>query len=47
MNHTYLSDLLDDLSHEQLTELLNYLAVNHYHASRANVRAWRDDSKAK
>jgi hypothetical protein len=41
MGHGYLADLLDDLNHEQLTSLLNYLAVGSQSVTRRNIRVWR------
>ncbi len=38
---TYLADLLDDLNAYELAALLNWLAVNGYVASRANIGYWR------
>jgi hypothetical protein len=36
-----LNDLLDDLDAQQMTQLINWLWVNQYTASRANIQAWR------
>jgi len=41
MNHSYLSDLLDDLNHEQLTSLLNELVVGSQKVTRRAIRDWR------
>lgn len=40
-NSAFLCDLLDDLSPLHMTSLLNWLAVNNFVASRANIRKWR------
>lgn len=42
---TFLSDVLDDLNHEQLTNLLNWLVIQGYVPTRANVRQWRKDNE--
>lgn len=36
-----LNDLLDDLDAQQLTQLINWLWVNQFQATRANIRGWR------
>ena len=36
-----LNDLLDDMDAQQLTLLINWLWVNQFKASRANIKAWR------
>ncbi len=36
-----LNDLLDDLNSYQMTMLLNWLWMNNYKTTRANIRAWR------
>lgn len=41
---SFLSDLLDDLSAEQLTSLLNHLAKNRPQRIRANIKKWRRDT---
>lgn len=36
----FLADLIDDLDHKQLTELLNYLALRNS-TLRASIKGWR------
>lgn len=36
-----LNDLLDDLDSRQLTSLLNWLWINQYPTTRANINSWR------
>jgi len=47
-NTNFLADLIDDLNHQQLTELLNHLALNQNQLEissfRACVRQWRKDN---
>ncbi len=38
------NDLIDDLNHRQLTELVNYLALK-FTGSRASIRKWREKKK--
>jgi hypothetical protein len=40
-NYEFLSEVIDDLDHEQLTELLNWLAIKGYAPTRPNINAWR------
>lgn len=39
-----LNDLLDDLTRQQLTELLQWLWSNRYMATRAAMKQWRADN---
>ncbi len=41
----FLADLLDDLTHEELTALLNWLAINKLQCSRAEIKGWREVNK--
>ncbi|KKN40695.1 hypothetical protein LCGC14_0730790 [marine sediment metagenome] len=40
-NYQFLSEVIDDLDHEQLTELMNWLAIKGYAPTRPNINAWR------
>jgi hypothetical protein len=40
-NVTFLADLLDDLTHEDMCYLLNWLSLDEQVVSRANIKRWR------
>ena len=37
----FLNDLTDDMDAQQLTLMLNWLWVNKFKVSRANIKSWR------
>ncbi|KKM83680.1 hypothetical protein LCGC14_1306920 [marine sediment metagenome] len=39
--HHFLAEVLDDLDHEELTLLLNWLAIHTLRVTRPNIRTWR------
>ncbi len=41
VNYQFLSEVIDDLDHEELTELLNWLALKGHAPTRPNINAWR------
>lgn len=41
-HHNYLADLLDDLTHEDLTNLINWAWARTYPMTRANIKSFRE-----
>jgi hypothetical protein len=41
IDHSFLADLLDDFTPAELVSMLNWLAVNKYDATRANIKWFR------
>jgi hypothetical protein len=37
----FLNDLTDDMNAQQLTLMINWMWVNRFKVSRANIKAWR------
>ena len=37
----FLNDLTDDMDTQQLTLMINWMWVNKFQVSRANIKAWR------
>lgn len=45
VDHGPLADLLDDLTHQQLSELLVWMWLGSFEISRAAIKGWRKDRK--
>lgn len=41
VSHSFLTDLLDDLTREELTNMLNYFAISSIPVSRASIKYFR------
>jgi hypothetical protein len=41
IDHSFLADLLDDMTQAEIVSMLNWMAVNEYNATRANIQWFR------